>query len=42
MLHLSIHGHGTEFRRREALYPAYHELSAFLYSMGEKMDIQGW
>jgi len=42
MLHLSIHGHGQEFRRREALYPDYHELSAFLCTMGEKMDIQGW
>lgn len=42
MLHLSIHGHGPEFRRREALYPNYYELISFIHTMGEKMDIQGW
>ena len=42
LLHRDYHGHGKEFRSREAQFPGYEEHAAFLHTMGDDMDIKGW
>lgn len=42
LLHRDYPNHGKEFRSKEARYPDFVELNAFLHTMGDKMDVKGW
>lgn len=42
LLHRDYHGHGKDFRTKEAQFPGYEEHAAFLHTMGDDMDIKGW
>ena len=42
LLHRDYHGHGKNFRNKEAQFPSYEEHAAFLHTMGDAMDVKGW